>query len=456
MRQRGISLILPIVSLFALIAGGIFVFRSWQTTVYVSYQPLEQELELESSIKEKEEVQTGMELEKITAKEEFNERVQELIRKSEDLIFQAQEFIQEEQEKIALIRAAQERSGQIKGLYINEFVANSQNPVALNTRQKIKNLLAETELNGVVIDVKEAYGSNLPDSLKKLIDEFHQADIWVIARICAFRDSSLIEEKPDLYLKSILNSTTSSATTTELWKDWSGRHWLDPASEEVQDYLIGFSKEVIDFGFDELQFDYIRFPSDGDLENVIYPFYDESQEEYEVIREFFLNLSDELKDYMPSIILSVDLFGYVASQYQALDIGQRILDAADTFDYISFMLYPSHFYGGFTASKDLKRELPAIYFPYIDEDVNQVVSNHAYEVILRSVLSASDYLALFDSQAKIRPWLQDFNLNFDTSRGIYYDAEKIKDQIQGAQDAGAAGWLLWNPSNVYTAEAFSF
>lgn len=457
MHQKGFSLILPIISLFALIAGGIFVSRSWKTAEYLSPYPLEQELVLEAIIIEEkeEEVETAIESEETPIKEGFEGKAKDLIKKSEDLIIQAQEFIREEQEKIALIKAAQESSGQIKGLYINEFIASSQSPIAINTRQNIKDLLDETELNGVVIDVKEAYGPNLPDSLKKFIDELHQKGIWVIARICVFRDSSLIEEKPELYLKTILSSTTTSATTTELWKDWGERHWLDPASKEVQDYIIEFSKEVIDFGFDELQFDYVRFPSDGDLENIIYPFYDESQEEYEVIREFFLSLSESLKDYMPSIILSVDLFGYVANQYQALDIGQRMSDAADAFDYISFMLYPSHFYGGFTANEDLKRELPAVYFPYADEDISQVVSNHPYEVILRSVLSASDYLDLYDSQAKIRPWLQDFNLNSDMSRGIYYDAEKIKAQIQGAQDAGAAGWLLWNSSNIYTGEAFN-
>ena len=100
MRHKGISFILPIVSLLALIAGGIFVFRSWQTTVYVSYQPLEQELVLEASIEEEgEEIETVMETEKIPVKEEFNEKIQELIRKSEDLITQAQKFIKEEQEK---------------------------------------------------------------------------------------------------------------------------------------------------------------------------------------------------------------------------------------------------------------------------------------------------------------------------------------------------------------------
>lgn len=398
------SIVFLVLFLLALIAGGVFISNHWRTVVYLSSQDFEE---------------------------------------SKAFVSEAQKFIEEERVKLA-----GERSSQAKGLYMNEFIANSQSQFAVNTRRNIENLLEETELNSLVIDVKEAPGPNLPDSLKKLINELHQKNIWIIARVCVFRDSSLIEEKPGWYLKSL-----TAASSNNLWQDPSGEYWLDPESQEAQDYIIDFSKEVIDFGFDELQFDYIRFPSDGDIENVIYPVYDGEKERTEVIQRFSSKLSEGLKSYKPSIILSVDLFGNLAAQFQATEIGQKLSDAAENFDYISFMLYPSHFYGGFGAEEDLKRELPAFYFPYEAEDISQVVSNHPYEVISRSIFSASDYLSLFGSEAKIRPWLQDFDLTADISRGIIYDAEKIRTQIKAAEDSGASGWLLWNPSNTYTEEA---
>ena len=134
------------------------------------------------------------------------------------------------------------------------------------------------------------------------------------------------------------------------------------------------------------------------------------------------------------------------------------------------MIYPSHFFGGFSIGKDLERNLPAVYFPYEDEDISKVVSNNPYDVIYRSLLSGSDYISLFYSQkdsqpqclgsdnsflfcsqAQIRPWLQDFDLKVDSDRGIFYDSQKVMDQIKASKDAGASGWLLWNPSNVYTS-----
>ncbi|MFH1894903.1 MAG: putative glycoside hydrolase [Patescibacteria group bacterium] len=354
------------------------------------------------------------------------------------------------EEKKAVKAAALKRADVAKGVYINGYAAAAKTSTV---RENIKNLLSETELNAIVIDVKEADGPYMPVSMKKFIEELHRDNIWVIARICVFRDSSLTEENPEWYLK--YNSTTS-ATTSEFWKDSGGGYWLDPANPDVQNYIINFSKKVIDFGFDELQFDYVRFPSDGQIRAIVYPFYNsEEKDKFGVMKDFFSKISESLRSYSHSTILSVDLFGYIATQYQSGEIGQRVSDAADIFDYISFMLYPSHFYGGFSIPGDADRQLPAVYFPYDATDTERVASSHPYEVIFRSIIFASDYLAKLKSQTKIRPWLQDFNINPDTNRGIYYDAEKVKAQIQAAEDAGAAGWLLWNASNVYTKAALT-
>ncbi|MCK4474134.1 hypothetical protein KAU40_02630 [Candidatus Parcubacteria bacterium] len=348
-----------------------------------------------------------------------------------------------------------ELSSNVKGVYITKFIANAgiQDLYAKKVLEDIKNLIYETELNAVVIDVKEVDGFELSSSLRKLIDELHQENIWVIARFVAFRDSSLINERPELYLKNKDNG---------LWRDEKGYYWLDPASSQVQKYLLDLCYKVIDFEFDEIQFDYVRFSVKDN--GAVYPIYNRNKEKQEIIRDFYLKIRNNLRDYKSDIVLSIDLFGEIATRSVSSKIGQSLADVVDVFDYVSFMLYPSHFFNGFAIGE--------VYFPYEDKDITKVVSNNPYEIVLRSIFSGFDYLSsfysqnelqpqcsgngfsfLFCPQSKIRPWLQDFDLKFDTERGIFYDAEKVKAQIKATEDSGASGWLLWNPSNIYTKEA---
>jgi len=373
---------------------------------------------------------------------------------------------------------ALEKSSDIKGIYLTQYIAGSNSSWTIQKRKEIKKLLKETELNGVVIDVKEVRGCYFTDSLKKFIVQLHQDDIWVIARIVAFRDSSLISQKPEMYLK------TSSGS---LWQDEAGYFWLDPACLDVQEYILEVSQKAIDFGFDEIQFDYLRFPDRGELKDIVYPCYEREREKREAINDFYLMLSNNLRDYKKDIILSVDLFGLVAQYLNISGTGQNLSDTLDKFDYVSFMIYPSHFFGGFVVQKDLKRNLPALYFPYRDKNIERVVSEHPYEVVSRTLFNVSDYISSQNAEekdflcfkgfplfsllnhffseynffledlnkikTKIRPWLQDFDLRADSKRGIHYDAEKVRAQIKASEDANSAGWLLWNPSNIYTKEA---
>lgn len=343
---------------------------------------------------------------------------EDVIKQAQAVILETQKFIEQEQAKLALITQARLKSSDVKGVYTG----------SARNFGSFKTLLDETELDALVIDVKEVYGVNLSPSLKNSILSLHQKDIWAIARIVLFRDSSLVGEKPEWYLAS----TTDATSTVSLWKDKSGQHWLDPNNSEVQDYIIEFSKKAIDYGFDELQFDYIRYPDDYG--------YIAGGEKIKVIGDFFSKLSDSLRAYKPSIILSVDLFGYVATQFNSYGTGQRLFDAGKYFDYLSFMLYPSHFYGGFNAK--------GIYYTYPE------AVEHPYDIVYYSIVSARDYLSLFGIETKFRPWLQDFDLKADRDREVFYDAEKVRLQIEAAQNATSSGWLLWNPSYIYTRDAF--
>ncbi len=388
------AFLISALSLLVLAAGGILIFGS------------EKEEAGENGI-------SGVSVRRVSNKErlenggggETEERVREILDYSERNFSDIKDSGTEEEEK----------SANVKGAYFGG---------AYNF-QHIKDVLRETELNCAVIDIKEAYGINLRSSFKRLIDDLHREGAWVIARIVVFRDSSLVEGFPQWYLEDS-NSTSSENL---IWRDSTGIPWLDPSDSEVRSYIEGLSKKAIDYGFDELQFDYIRYPEN----------YESKKDKCEVIGGFFKELTSSLKDYKSSIVLSVDLFGYVALQHNSYEIGQRTEDAAKNFDYLSYMIYPSHFYGGFTAG--------GIQYMYPE------VSEHPYEVVYHSVSSASEYISSLGERPSIRPWLQDFDLTVDVSRKVIYGEEKIRDQIRAARDAGASGWLLWNPAGDYTLEA---
>src|SRR3989344_5270997 len=382
------------------------------------------------------------------------------------------------------IAEAQERSSNVRGVYLAGGVAVDQGRGSTKIRDKVKELIRTTELNGVVIDVKEVDGLFLGENMKKTVKDFHDQGVWVIARLVVFRDLGGIKAHSVSYLK--LKDGT-------IWKDNRGGAWLDPADPRAWAYIADVAKRSIDQGFDEIQFDYIRFPSDGDLSKAAYPVYDYKTPRYVYMKKFFTYLNKELKAHKPDIIISADLFGYVATASSDLSIGQRLADIGDSFDYISFMVYPSHYYAGFEMSADPARALPYIKYPYKSSNIKEVVSNHPYEVVYRSLLRARDFLdgkisngtknlkvsqstttaavststnilltgsnvasttpSLRISRARFRPWLQDFNLGADTKRGIFYDAEKVRAQIKAAEDSGSSGWLLWNASNIYTESA---
>lgn len=361
------------------------------------------------------------------------------------------------------IAEAKLKSENRKGVYMTYDVAADKGVAARRLRNAIMKLMDETELNAVVIDVKETGGTMISDELKKTLDEFHQRGAWVIARMTMMRDNSQVTSHPEYYIKR---------TDGGFWRDNHGHAWMDPASKDVWAYQAGEVKKAIDLGFDEIQFDYVRFPSDGNMKNIAYPVYDPKTPKYETIKGFLEFMNQELRRYKPDIILSADLFGYVAVQTEDLNIGQRLVDIADSVDYISLMVYPSHYYAGFYIKPDAERNLPALFIPYKDADTAKVASARPYPIVHRSMLFAEDVLTkkiiatstqadgtiattttVIKPKVKMRPWLQDFDLGVDKARGIYYDAAKVREQIRAAEDAGTSGWLLWNASNVYTTEA---
>lgn len=292
----------------------------------------------------------------------------------------------------------------------------------------------ETEIGAIVVDVKDS-DVYIDDYIKSLVIKLHEKNIYAIARIVVFQDSSQVKIHPNWYFKKEDGS---------LWRDNRGWYWLNPSNEETWRYNLEISKIAIDAGFDEINFDYIRYPSFKKDDDVIFTPVLKNQ----TINNFANYLTSELKKYDPEIILSVDLFAYNMLNSSDLGIGQKFTEIYDYFDYVSPMIYPSHYISG-----NFGFENPA---------------EHPYEVIMGTIEKGKKQLweksiaeigtstpaivePVFEKKLKkLRPWLQDFNI------GAVYDGDMIRQEKQAVYDSGlTSGWLLWNPRNVYTEEALN-
>jgi hypothetical protein len=343
----------------------------------------------------------------------------------------------------------------IKAIYLTGWSAGSSSYF-----EYLKNILELTEINAVVIDIKDysglvSYNADIAEvrdynltnwairDINSLINFFHLKNIYVIGRICVFQDPAYSKIKPWLAIYD--KQKTEELSELILWKDYKNLSWVDPASEEVWKYNVSLAKEAFLRGFDEINFDYIRFPSDGNLKNMGFPVWNKTSSMQSVIRDFYQYLRSEL----PGEKISADLFGLTTVNFGDIGIGQIIEDSFEFFDYVSPMVYPSHYAVGFIGFQN-----PAEY-PY--EVVKYSIDSAlARKIILEEKIKISNQ-ELFQVGtvsepvlAKIRPWLQDFNL------GAKYTQEMVSQQINAVKDSlkeEYAGYMLWNPSNIYTTGA---
>lgn len=315
---------------------------------------------------------------------------------------------------------------EFRALYITSWTAG------IGRFKTLIDMAARSSLNAVVIDIKDStgrvgYDSKVPlvaqtGAYEKRVRDLDAAlkycrdrKIYTIARIAVFQDPNLAKARPDL---AVGNKGGGA------WKDRKGLAWVDPASKEVWDYNIAIAKEAAARGFDEVQFDYVRFPTDGKLKSLSYPVYKGNVPKHEVIRSFFQYVDQQMKQV--DVLTSADIFGLTTMVDDDMNIGQRIQDVADYVDYVCPMIYPSHYPRGHLGLKN-----PA---------------EHPYRIIYDA--SMRGLKRLEGKRAKMRPWLQDFKL------GAAYDKRMILDQIQAARDAGVSGFAMWNARNVYTEAAY--
>ena len=319
----------------------------------------------------------------------------------------------------------------VKGIYISANTAASP-----KARQAIFSLFETTELNSAVIDLKDDYGYlAFPTTNPKLakhrskkimikdlgpvIEQLHKRKIYIIGRLPVFQDRAYVLFRPEFAVKDKNGGN---------WHDKKAITWLDPTIRDSWEYNVWIAQDAYALGFDEIQFDYIRFPSDGDMTRVRYAgFNPQANTPVKIMRAFFAYLDTELRK--KGIPISADLFGFAYwDRDNDLTIGQRIIDAAPFFDALSPMVYPSHYPAGTLGYKN-----PADY---------------PYEIIAETLKRGKKIMTEFpEVKYADRPWLQDFDI------GANYDAKKIRAEMKAVVDNGGAGWLLWNARNVYTLEA---
>ncbi|MEI6396940.1 MAG: putative glycoside hydrolase [Candidatus Taylorbacteria bacterium] len=371
----------------------------------------------------------------------------------------------------------------IKGIYFTNWAAGTP-----SFRKSLFNLFDGTILNTVVIDVKDYSGrigfevsdpdlikmgsvqKRIPD-IKELITSLHAKGVYVIGRVAVFQDPFVVKVKPQWAVHDV--------RTGVLWKDSGGAYWADPTNRDFWKYIVAIARESYANGFDEINFDYVRFPSDGAISSSVYSALPKTLVIYkplpvvadakistglsttstkiatstksatstkiiatstkiyvsgksQVIRDFFKYLHDELASSTSPTInipISVDIFGQVTSDTGDMGIGQILEDAMPYVDFIDPMVYPSHYINGF-----LGYDKPAKY-PY------EIVKYEMDQAVARSKAASSSPLLM-------RPWLQAFDL------GAIYTPEMVRAQISATYDAGLTSWILWNAGSVYTKSTF--
>jgi len=295
-----------------------------------------------------------------------------------------------------------------RGVYINRWTAGSRKVFT------IVNRITRVGGNTVVFDAKDvtgslSYASSIPrifcpdaryrptiEDMPKLVDFLHLMGIHVVARVCVFKDMLMSDVMPHWSIR---------------------RDWINPADPEVQDYIIDILKELASLGVDEIQLDYLRYPSDGQDASL-----GTSKTRSDVITSFLKRVNHELKPR--GVLLSMDVFGIVLWKHSQdiTTLGQDIARLAPYLDVISPMLYPSHFADNFSGISN-----PA---------------DRPYLFVSQGILRLK---SIVGPNVIIRPWLQAFPLKVTKGFGPGF----IQRQIEAASDSGARGWLLWSPGNFY-------
>ena len=324
---------------------------------------------------------------------------------------------------------------QIRGVYFSARKVSSGEKV-----DRLIESLKGTQMNAVVIDVKDDSGNitfhvdnamankigavtNQITDVKEMLQKFHENGIYVIGRVVAFKDPILAAN----------NSTYAIKKADEtIFFDRAGDTWLNPYNEKCWKYLIDIASEAAILGFDEIQFDYVRFSTEAKAETVSFGVNAEKYTKTQVITDFIQYAVKRLHQYDTSV--SADVFGAIInSEIDSQTVGQDYIELSRYLDYICPMIYPSHYADG-----SYGIDVPDL---------------EPYQLILEVLTDSANQLSVIDPTmhcAVVRPWLQDFTASWKKSHQTY-GVKQVNEQIDGVYDAGYSQWLFWNSSGKYSA-----
>ncbi|RJR13835.1 hypothetical protein C4585_01335 [Candidatus Parcubacteria bacterium] len=327
-------------------------------------------------------------------------------------------------------------------------------------RTTLVELIETTKLNAVVIDIKDYSGTIAfkPHSeqlkpaweaakcgasdMKEFIESLHEKGIYVIGRITVFQDPFIAKTHPE-------RSVQSKSRPGEPWKDHKGLSFVAVNNEAHWHYILELSRESYELGFDELNYDYVRWPSDGPMDDIVYPSNDRAGE----LEKFFAFLHDQVKSFDTSrhgghvLVMSADLFGYTTVLTDDLGIGQVLERALPYFDYIAPMVYPSHYNKGYQGLANPNNDPYKVVYTSMVEAVRRAQATTTPVAGLAHTRIGTSTPAVYEkpvhSPLKLRPWLQDFDYGKD------YLPQDILDQTRATYDAGLTSWFFWDPANRY-------
>ena len=310
------------------------------------------------------------------------------------------------------------------GVYFTNWAAGTK-----SYQDKLENIINTTDVNTVVIDIKDYTGKigfktdnvlinevgSSEERIKNIEEYFnylHSKNIYIIGRLAVFQDTHYVNKYPEVAVKTL---------DGKVWRDRKKIPWVEAGNEEYWNYILEVAKESYKIGFDEINFDYIRFPSDGNMKDISYAHMN-GRTRRDVMKSFYEFLNKNMKE--AEITHSADLFGLVTTATDDLGIGQYLEDALPNFDYIMPMVYPSHFADGWYN------------IPKPGKEPGKVIRLSMEKALERTITAGYD-------ATKLRPWIQDFDL------GAIYTEQLVKDQIQASLDLGKSSFILWDPAIKY-------
>ncbi|MCM3270005.1 putative glycoside hydrolase [Paenibacillus elgii] len=328
----------------------------------------------------------------------------------------------------------QKDAPKVKGIYVT---AHSAGGSRMNTLLK---LMDDTELNSMVIDLKDDWGYITYDTgnpelnamnttqkiitdMPKLMSTLQEHKVYPIARIVVFKDTVLAKKRPDL---SFVNPDGS------LWGNGKNPpdSFVNPYKKEVWDYNIAIAKEAAKAGFKEIQFDYVRFPEGFEKRADTLKYDKDERSRIEAVAEFVKYAREQLTPL--GVRVSVDIFGYAASVPAAEGIGQDFQKISQNVDVICPMIYPSHYSNGWFGAK-------------VPDAAPYVTINGA----MKDTTKKLDPLQSL--KPVVRPWIQDFTATWVPGH-VRYGKKEIEEQIRALKDNGTEEFLLWNAVNTYTPD----